>query len=1680
MLSLLLLAAGNTARGDATLKLPRTGQTRSFIANDDAAIGRGVAWPSPRFQDNGDGTLTDRLTGLMWLKDGGCLGSGTWSEGLNAVADFNQHGTAAMSCQGYNPGIQHYSDWRVPNVNEYKWLFNAGYASQSMWLMSQGFTGVSNLTYYWASTTHGSGADYTYAIDLINGGLIFGYPKSTPNNVMAVRGGTTGAPHPDDPVNVPATGQTTVYDTNQPPRDDGALQYGRTLPTASERFKDLGNGIIHDQFTNLYWLTSANCIKDKYGSFDQDGTAGDGQVSWASAFNFVSGMNDGTYAGCNGGMTSWRVPNKRELGSLITHGQFDPALLPGVFNNIQGAGYWTSTTYQLDWNKAWVIHLMCGSEEVANKGTEPRYLWPVADHVPPPTPPKTQGQSANNGEKGDPVSTATGELYFSVTDLYLGGPLPLWFGRTYASFLKVGAGVESALGVNWMHNFDLKVAADTTVAEVTYIRGKRITFEKRGGAWEVKRPAPIAYQLIKAGGGWKMLDPMSSLSYTFDSSGLLKAVADRNSNILELIYSGSRLDRVNDGLGRSLIFSYSADELVGVQDHSGRSIDFEHDNGKLMAFTDGRGNRTAYAYQDKRHRPALLNGATRPEGNTPFSQTYDAMGRVIAQQDASANQTNLSYDTPTTGMTTISDPLARTVVHTHDGLNLTGHLDQSGTPLTLAHDVSGRRNKSTDRTGEVTSASYHEATGKLAAWTDTLGNRTAFTYSPQFQDGFTHHDLTRVDYPDGTFIAMTYDGRGNRLTLIDRKGSLWQYTYNSRGQVLTTTTPLGGVTTYAYNGDGTRKSRLDHAGNLTQYTYDTLGRLTRATYADGSHRGYGYDGNDNLLTITNELGKTTALAYDRNNNLVKRTDPLGREVHREYDGNDRLFAVVGPLGKRTAYAYNNLGQLASVTGPAGNIKRYGYDSRGWLATVTDGPGNVTRLTRDAEGQLTAITDPLGQTHSYTLDELGWTTERRTPSGAVHRYSYNETGRLTAYTDPLSRQTTLTRDGRGLLSAISLPGGLAASYARNALGQITAVTDPNGQAWSRGYDDLGRMTSRTDPLSRKVLYGYDSRGRRNKVTFPAGTLDVSYDEAGHIVQKKYSDGTVLDFTYDDKGRLTAASNLTLAYDARDGIIGSNGITLTRDDAGRIASVTLHEGKTVTYAYDGRGLVTEVRDWVGGVTALSHDEAGQLTKLTRPNGVVTTYTHDGDGRLTAIREQGATVLAATVLLRDAAGAITAAERDMPRTADPQPGTLTLTHDGASQVQGYTYDQLGRLTSDGSHSCSWNLAGRLTTYQAGGATITFSHDGLGRRTGRSEGGVAREYVWNYAFDLPAISLIRQGGADRHYYVHLPDGRLLHSITATGRERRFYHYDEMGNTRFLTGNNSLVTDSYGSGPFGFHASRSGTTENPFVFQGAFGVMAEGDTGLYQMHLRIYDSRTARFLSRDPVRSLRPDQVNPYLYARNNPLSYLDPLGTAPGGFTNPGFFYGEALGSEDQRVEQSFLKDKLRVKNPNTSVSVNRPLTRHIPNGTLRADQSEAAQTKPLNTHDGSVIYSGSGGQSFYIPYLLETTGVGGGAYNGDVFLMNTTGTDIDVDVYLFDLAGNALLASPEPATLTAGATTIVSVESLLGTISGAAVVNTMVTSTDIDFSGGNIAAFAAITGFLPGGGTAGYTIGTLWKAG
>ena len=103
-------------RGESNGPAPvrKTGQTESYYPRDDGEIQAGKDWPYHRFLDNGDGTIIDRLTGLMWLKDARCFGQLSWNESLDVIDGLNIN-PENYECIEYT---EDYDDWRLPNRHE--------------------------------------------------------------------------------------------------------------------------------------------------------------------------------------------------------------------------------------------------------------------------------------------------------------------------------------------------------------------------------------------------------------------------------------------------------------------------------------------------------------------------------------------------------------------------------------------------------------------------------------------------------------------------------------------------------------------------------------------------------------------------------------------------------------------------------------------------------------------------------------------------------------------------------------------------------------------------------------------------------------------------------------------------------------------------------------------------------------------------------------------------------------------------------------------------------------------------------------------------------------------------------------------------------------------------------------------------------------------------------------------------------------------------------------------------------------------------------------------------------------------------------------------------------------------------------------------------------------------------
>lgn len=160
----LLIAWPSAVRSDA-IPIPRTGQTACYDANgvviacadtgQDGEKRKGAALPSPRFIDNNDGTVTDKLTGLVWLKNANCTDTagGIAREGglLNwpSALAWSNH-LASGKCGLSDDSAA--GDWRLPNINELRSLIDYSRHDPAL-TIGHPFSGVLPV-WYWSSTTN--------------------------------------------------------------------------------------------------------------------------------------------------------------------------------------------------------------------------------------------------------------------------------------------------------------------------------------------------------------------------------------------------------------------------------------------------------------------------------------------------------------------------------------------------------------------------------------------------------------------------------------------------------------------------------------------------------------------------------------------------------------------------------------------------------------------------------------------------------------------------------------------------------------------------------------------------------------------------------------------------------------------------------------------------------------------------------------------------------------------------------------------------------------------------------------------------------------------------------------------------------------------------------------------------------------------------------------------------------------------------------------------------------------------------------------------------------------------------------------------------------------------------------------------------------------------------------------
>ncbi|KOY55377.1 putative T7SS-secreted protein [Streptomyces sp. XY332] len=693
--------------------------------------------------------------------------------------------------------------------------------------------------------------------------------------------------------------------------------------------------------------------------------------------------------------------------------------------------------------------------------------------------------------------------------------------------------------------------------------------------------------------------------------------------------------------------------------------------------------------------------------------------------------------------------------------------------------------------------------------------------------------LLAYPHPDPGAPVMPTHGRqwpldrvpgGYTITDPDT-GRIWRFTDHSDELALLAQIDdrNGRWITFEHDETGAPTAIVHHAGYHLKLT-TSEGRVTAlhltGAATDGSDQEIlRYDYTDGHLTsVTNSSGRPLSFDCDEHGRITSWTDTNGSRFDYVYDDQDRCTYQSGTNGHlESTFTWDDVDpatglRMTTLTNGLGHTERHLINDRSQVVAEIDSLGAVTRFEYDRYNRLLSRTDPLGHVSRFAYDEHGRMTVVERPDGRQARAEYDDTGmptRLVGTDGNVARQTF---DERGNHTSVTESSGATTAFTYDESGNITSITDALGHTSTVVSDKAGLPLSITDPLGAVTRYERDAFGRPVSITDPLGAVTrLEWTVEGKLARRIEPDGGTQVWTYDGEGNCLshtdAMGGATLFeytdFDLLTARTGPDGVRyeFTHDTNLRLTEVTNPQALAWTYTYDPAGRLVAETDFDDRTLTYVYDAAGRLTSRTNALAQTVAYEHNELGQ---------------VVRKDAAGAVTAFEYDIfdeLAVATGPDATLVRLRDRFGRLKSetvngrtlsFTHDALGRRTgrtTPGGAASSWSYdaAGRRTALTVSGRTLTFTHDELGRETSRTIGDFAS---LTSSFDmmgrLTAQEITAGGGRRLQHraYAYRPDGNLVGITDAFSGTHRFdldaagrvtavhsagwterYAYDEAGN---------------------------------------------------------------------------------------------------------------------------------------------------------------------------------------------------------------------------------------------------------------------------------------------------------------
>jgi len=562
---------------------------------------------------------------------------------------------------------------------------------------------------------------------------------------------------------------------------------------------------------------------------------------------------------------------------------------------------------------------------------------------------------------------------------------------------------------------------------------------------------------------------------------------------------------------------------------------------------------------------------------------------------------------------------------------------------------------------------------------------------------------------------FTYDTNGNMITKTDPLGRTTAYTYDSLGHVLSLAepapspgpnnfTPASMVRTAAMSQraqiESSPNSDLSQVLVVTTYEYDPAGNLIVITKISEGSSSYTYDANNNVTSYTDALGNETTFAYDALNRLILITFPDGTTIHITYDFRDNVVTMTDQDGHVTDYQYDLSGRKTSITKAYGTqnatTTTFAYDSAGHVTSVTDALGHVTSYTYDAAGNLTGVSGVEGN-FTFAYDNARNLTSAADGKGNTTQYQYDARKEITKVTYPDQTTMTAAYDGRGDITSVEDQAGNQLQYTYDAANELTGVIEVNSpnsgsNTESYSYDADGNLLTWTDPKGHSTTASYNDLGYPIGLTLPDGNTSEArqFDADGNLTSYTHFNGITTTYTYDRLNRL-----LTRATP------GEATVSFTYTSTGKVATMEDASG-TTTYTYDSMDHLTS-KATPEGTLNYTYDAAGHVASVasSNSNGASIAYTYDDLNRLATVTDSRTSAVT-TYAYDDASNVVT--------VTYPNGVGATLEYDQLNRVSGLATQQTGYAYTRGP---TGNLIG---SSELSGRTESWTYDGIYRLTNES----------------------------------------------------------------------------------------------------------------------------------------------------------------------------------------------------------------------------------------------------------------------------------------------------------------------------------------------------------------------------